>query len=217
MHEWSILSSWYLHKVLKNKWPDCEIVCDNEVYMNLLDMRIKWQRGRDYFKLGCFINHTFKSDNVSVNYFLNVEGSEIYCNINSLRDNTEKDWREIWCRCVRCTDVAEDRVGQWVHIMTMINLCVSVSNLNTCEFLCYGNNLNLHKHHCENLNFHTENKQFPNFMLTLCSFLVLSFTKFFHIFIMCMSFIFLLKLQLLLSLVLLRHRWLISHLHLCSR
>lgn len=54
--------------------------------------------------------------------------------------------------------MAKDRDGWWVHIVTVINLCVSVSNLKSCEFSCDGNNLNLHKHHCENINFHTENK-----------------------------------------------------------
>lgn len=54
--------------------------------------------------------------------------------------------------------MAKDRVGWWVHIMIVMKLCVSVSNLNSCEFSCDGNNLNLHKHYCENLNFHTENK-----------------------------------------------------------
>lgn len=62
---------------------------------------------------------------------------------------------------MNCTDVAKERVGWCVHIMIVMNLCVSVSNLNSCEFSCDGNdlnNLNLHKYHCENLNFHTENK-----------------------------------------------------------
>jgi len=72
--------------------------------------------------------------------------------------NTEKDLSEICFRCVSCTDVAKDRVGWWVHIMIVMNPCVSVSNLNSCEFSCDGNYLNLHKHYCENLNFHTKNK-----------------------------------------------------------
>ena len=38
--------------------------------------------------------------------------------------------------------MAKDRVGWWVYILIVMNLCVSVSNLDSCEFSCDGNNLN---------------------------------------------------------------------------